>query len=303
MRDKAGEIMFRKIYIFLEMIKYQHSVYVLPFVYLAAFLAQKTFPGWERLGWITLGMLGARALAMGLNRYIDREIDAKNPRTSSRALPSGILTGKECLWFCVFSAILCFLAAYHLPPLIWLLAPIILALFIFYPYTKRFTWTCHFWLGFTMGFAPLGGWVAITSNISFSAVPLMLAVASLIAGSDILYTFQDIEIDRSQGLFSFPAVFGIKPALRLVRALHLLCIVSLGITGVLLELNSVYFIGLAIATVFAVYQDSLVSVNELSKANQVFFATNAFVSSVVLIFALSSLNLKLENLPKLSIFL
>jgi 4-hydroxybenzoate polyprenyltransferase len=297
--------MFRKIHIILEMIKYQHSVHTLPFVYLGAFLADKSFPGWGRLGWITLGMLAARSLALGLNRYIDREIDARNPRTAARALPRGLLTERECLGFCLLSAVVCLWAAYHLPPVIWLLAPVIFVLFVFYPYTKRFTWTCHFWLGLTMGFAPLGGWAAVANKISPAALLLMLAVSSLIAGSDMIYACQDIEVDRRQGLFSIPALFGVKLALRLTRILHLVCFASLVAVGVVLGLNVVYFIGIFLATIFMAYQNSLISPSDLSRINQAFLTTNAFVSLVVLVFTLFSFWFKIDiqNLPKLNGFL
>ncbi len=297
--------LLKKIQIILEMVKYQHSIHTLPFVYLGVFLANKSFPGWGKLGWITLGIIAARALALGLNRYIDREIDARNPRTASRALPSGMLSDKDCLVFCGFSLIVCLVAAYHLPPLVWLLSPIILALFIFYPHTKRFTWSCHFWLGLTMGLAPLGGWVAVTNEISPAAVLLMLAVFALITGSDIIYTFQDIKVDRSQGLFSIPAAFGAKSAIRLTRGLHLLCFISLFAVGAVLGLNSLYFIGVALATIFVAYQNSLISPTELSGVNEAFFTMNAFVSLVILIFTISSFWLKidLQSLPKLHGFL
>ncbi len=295
----------RKIHIILEMIKYQHSIHVLPFVYLGAFLANKSFPGWAKLGWITLGMVAARSLALGLNRYIDREIDARNPRTADRALPGGLLTDTECLAFCFLSAIVCLVAAYHLPPLIWLLAPVIAVLFIFYPYTKRFTWSCHFWLGLTMGLAPLGGWVAVANDISPAALLLMLAVFSLIAGSDIIYTINDIEVDRSQGLFSIPAIFGLKPALRLHRWLHLLSLMALIAVGIVLQLDILYYIGIALATLFMVYQDSLISPANISKINEAFFTTNAFVSLVIFLFTLSSFWLKLDgqHLVKLNEFI
>jgi 4-hydroxybenzoate polyprenyltransferase len=295
----------RKVHIILEMIKYQHAIHTLPFVYLGAFLAQKSFPGWERLGWITLGMLAARSLALGLNRYIDREIDARNPRTADRALPSGLLSDKECLAFCGLALIVCLVAAYHLPPLVWLLSPIIFTLFIFYPYTKRFTWSCHFWLGLTMGLAPLGGWVAVTNQISPAAVLLMLAVLTLIAGSDIIYTINDIEVDRNQGLYSIPAIFGLRAALRLTRVLHMFCFVFLVAVGVVLNLNIIYYIGIALATTFMAYQNSLISPTELGRIDEAFFTTNAFVSLVILIFTLSSFwfNIDIRNLPKLNEFI
>lgn len=297
--------LLKKIHIISEMIKYQHSIHTLPFVYLGAALANKSFPGWGKLGWITLGMLGARSLALGLNRYIDRKIDARNPRTAERALVSGLLTERECLAFCAVCGVVCLWAAYHLPPLIWLMSPIIFALFVFYPYTKRFTWSCHFWLGLTMGLAPLGGWVAVTNEITPAALLIMLAVFSLIAGSDIIYTINDIEVDRSQGLFSIPAIFGLKTALTLTRILHLLCFISLVAVGIVLELNAVYYIGIALVTLFMAYQNSLISTTDLSKINEAFFTTNAFVSLVILIFTLSSFWLKIDiqNLPKINEFL
>ncbi len=295
----------RKIHIFLEMIKYQHSIHTLPFVYLGAFLAMKSFPGWDKLGWITLGMLGARSLALGLNRYIDREIDAKNPRTAERAIPGGILGEKECLVFCGISLLVCLVAAYNLPPLIWLLLPLILALFIFYPFTKRFTWTCHLWLGFAMGLAPFGGWVAVTNEVSLTAALLLLAVFSLIVGSDIIYTIQDIDVDRRQGLFSIPAKFGLGTAIRLTRWFHFLSFASLVAVGIVSDLNIMYFMGIAVASIFMAYQNSLISPDDISRVNETFFATNAFVSLVILVFTVTGFWLKIDvkNLGKLSSFL
>ncbi len=283
--------MLRKIRIILEMIKYQHSIHVLPFVYLGAFLAHKSFPGWEKLGWITLGMVSARALALALNRYIDRNIDQMNPRTSMRALPSGILGEKECLIFCGITAGLCILSAYHLPPRIWLMLPLVFALFIFYPFTKRFTWTCHLWLGLTMGLAPLGGWLAVSGEITPAAIYLMLAVFFLISGSDIIYTMQDVEVDWSQGLFSIPARLGITKAIKLARWGHFLCFVFLLLAGNYLNLNNMYYAGIIFAAVFTVYQNRLVPSARLAEANEVFLATNAFVSLVVLLFTLASLGI------------
>lgn len=278
----------KKTKIFLEMIKYQHSIHVLPFVYLGAFLANKSFPGWAKLGWITLGMVCARSLALSLNRYIDREIDARNPRTADRTLPSGLLNEKECLVFCGISTMVGLWVTYHLPSLVWFLVPVILGLFVFYPYTKRFTWTCHFWLGLTMGLAPLGGWVAVTNTISPAAVLLLLAVFFLIVGSDIIYTCQDIEVDRSQGLFSIPAILGVDSAITLTRISHALCFVALFAVGIVLELNFLYFTGVILASFFVVYQNSLILPTTLSKANKAFLSMNVFVSLTILIFTISS---------------
>ncbi len=243
-------------------------------------------------------MIAARSLALGLNRYIDREIDAKNPRTKNRALPKGLLTDTECLIFCTVSLLFCFLAAYNLPSVIWLLLPVILGLFVFYPFTKRFTWSCHFWLGLTMGLAPVGGWAAVSNDIPAGAILLGLAVFFLIAGSDLIYTIQDLEIDRVQGLYSITARFGVEFACKLSRLLHVgsfICLIAVGGT---LDLGILYYIGIALASIFMGYQDSLIVPDDLSKISEAFFATNAFVSVVVLIFTIGSiwLNIDLHNL-------
>lgn len=305
MRDKAK----KKIGALLEMIKYQHSLHTLPFVYLGVCLANKTIPGWGRLGWITLGMISARSLAMGLNRYIDRKIDARNPRTAGRPLPKGLISENECLLCCAVSALLCLVSAWHLPLLVWVLAPVVLFLFILYPHTKRFTWTCHFWLGLTMAFAPLGGWVAVSNTVSPAVLLLMMAVFSLIAGSDLVYSCQDIEVDRREGLYSIPSKFGAAKALRITKVLHSLSFASFAALGFALDLHPAYFIGVGLAAVLAFRQSLTLKpeslspvgqfINEAAResssqpaslvANQAFLAMNGFVSVVVLLFALPSL--------------
>lgn len=273
------------------MIKYQHSLHTLPYVYMGAFLAEKTIPPLSKLGWITLGMISARALAMGLNRYIDREIDCLNPRTSERALPKKQLSPKECLIFCAVALVLCLLAASQLTPLIWLFSPLFLTLFIFYPFTKRFTWSCHLWLGVALGLAPFGGWIAITNEISWPPVLMALAVFSLIAGSDIVYTCQDIEVDRSQGLNSIPAVFGVERAIFLTKAFHAAAAAALVGAGMLLELNYIFYFGLVIAASFVVLQDNRLSASDMTKASNIFLANNVFVSLVILLFSILSIKI------------
>ncbi|MBI5789042.1 MAG: UbiA family prenyltransferase [Candidatus Schekmanbacteria bacterium] len=291
---------FRKIYIFLEMIKYQHSLHVLPFVYLGAVLAKKSFPGWNKLGWITLGMVCARATAMALNRYIDREIDARNPRTAIRAIPSGMMTANECLICCGITTILGIWAALHLPSVIWLLTPFILGLFIFYPFTKRFTWTCHLWLGFSLGLAPLGGWLAVTGEISMAAVFLLLAVFCLIVGSDIIYTMQDYDVDRSQGLFSIPARFGLDQAVRLAKWGHNLCFIFLVLAGISLNLNNLFYAGVLLAAFFTFRHNRKITA---IAANQAFALINAFVSLVILAFTLASLWINTNSLSNVKLLI
>lgn len=279
----------QKVRSYIEMIMFQESVFTLPFVYMAAFLARKANPGWATLGWITVGMLSARALAMTLNRYIDREIDARNPRTAGRALPAGALTQWQCLLFSGVSIFFCLVSAYNLTFLVWCIAPVALGLFVFYPYTKRFTWTCHFWLGLTMSFAPLGGWVAVTNELSLDVLPLMAALACMISGSDIIYTFQDVDVDRRQGLYSVPAVFGQRRAMVIVKVLHTVCFASLFIEGVLLGLNNVYYAGVILAAGFTAYQTHTISSSQSFKPKLIFSSINAFISTAVFAFTISSL--------------
>ncbi|MGG1313467.1 UbiA-like polyprenyltransferase [Cohnella laeviribosi] len=280
--------MIRKIRIFLEMIKIEHTLFVLPFAYVGTILGAVTenhaLPTWAQCGWILLAMVGARSAAMGLNRVIDRAIDARNPRTAQRAIPAGLLKSAEVLVFIIVSFLLLFWAASELNSLAVKLMPIAVFMTVFYSYTKRFTWGCHLVLGLTLGLAPLGGWIAVTGTASLPAFILYLAVACWTAGFDIIYACQDIEFDRKEGLYSIPARFGIKGALRIARWLHLLTFVGFALLIALTDLSWWYLIGIVVAGALLVYEHRIVSPDDLSKLNAAFFTMNSVLSAVMFVF-------------------
>jgi 4-hydroxybenzoate polyprenyltransferase len=277
---------FSKIGTFLRDIKFEHSIFALPFAYMTAILVPG-LPTWWQIVWITVAMVGARTLAMSLNRLIDRNIDARNPRTRERALPTGLISVREVLVYGLFSFIVFMIAVFQLAPLCRYLWPLVIIPFVVYPYTKRFTWVSHFVLGFNYSLVPLGAWVAITNRIDVAPAVLGLAAALWPTGFDIIYSCQDVEVDRAQGLFSIPANFGIRTGLSLTRLLHLLTVLLLVLTGVLLELGLLYYGGVMVAAAFLYYENSLVKPYDLSRLNLAFFTMNGLFSMVLFLFTLA----------------
>jgi len=280
--------MIRKIRTFLEMIKFEHTIFALPFAYMGAILGgvvvDKRLPEWSECGWILMAMVGARTAAMGLNRVIDKAIDARNPRTANRAIPAGLIKSTEAILFIVVSFALLFWAASQLNSLSVKLLPIAVIMTVIYSYTKRFTWACHLILGLTIGLAPLGGWVAVTGEVTWTSIILYLTVAIWTAGFDIIYACQDIEFDRKEGLHSIPARFGIAGALIIARVLHALTTVGFASLFVLTDLGWPYFVGMVIAAALLLYEHRLVKPNDLSKLNAAFFTMNGVLSAVVFAF-------------------
>ncbi|MDP4161419.1 MAG: UbiA-like polyprenyltransferase, partial [Bacillota bacterium] len=210
-----------KLRVFFEMIKIEHTLFALPFAYLGAFLAAEGLPPASKLLWITLAMIGARTAAMSLNRVIDRHIDARNPRTAQRALPAGQLRVKEVYLYTVLSFLLLGYSAYKLNLLALMLMPIAVFFLVLYPYTKRFTWTCHLVLGISLGLAPAGAWIGVNGHWALTPVLLGLGVMSWVAGFDVVYACQDVEFDRKEGLHSIPAIFGVQRGLEISAFLHI----------------------------------------------------------------------------------
>lgn len=285
--------MIRKIRIFLEMIKFEHTLFALPFAYLGALLGSMAIhdrlPNWSEIGWITLAMVGSRSAAMGLNRVIDKTIDKKNPRTAMRAIPAGLLKSKEVLVFIVISFIMLFFATSNLSPLSMNLLPIAVFLLVFYSYTKRFTWFCHVFLGLTIALAPLGGWIAISGSFSFAALILYISVAFWTAGFDIIYACQDIDFDRKEGLYSIPSRFGISRSLIIARLFHLITAVGLLMLYWLSDLSWLYLVGLFVSYVIMVYEHTILKPNDLSRLNTAFFTLNGVLSCVMFTFTLIDL--------------
>ena len=275
---------FNKIGTYLEMIKFQHSIFALPFAYLGAFLAEIRVPDFLTLLWITLAMVGARSFAMAMNRLIDREIDRRNPRTAERALPKGLLPIPSVIVFSLISLTVFLIAVYNLAPVCRYLWPFVVIPFVIYPYTKRFTWLSHFILGLCLGLAPVGAWIAVTNSVSIEPFLLGAAVLCWVAGFDIFYAIQDMNFDQKYRLYSIPANFGIRTSLVLTKLLHFTAISFLVWTGIRLDLGIFYFIGVFIAGVLLAYENSIIKPNDLSKLNMAFFTMNGVISVLMFCF-------------------
>ena len=277
---------FKKLKIFFDMIRVEHTLFALPFAYIGAMLVEKKIPSGHDLFWITLAMVGARTAAMSLNRIIDLHIDAKNPRTANRALPRGLLTVAEVWVYVILSLALLLVSAYNLSPLAFKLSPLAVALLVFYPYTKRFTWTCHLILGLALGAAPVGAWVAIANRFDLAPLVLAAGVTFWVAGFDIIYGCDDYHFDRAEGIHSIPARFGIKNALKLSAAFHLLAFVFFASVGLLLDLGIFYYAGMVLVAALLFYQHRLVRPGDLSRSGVAFFNLNAGLSAVTFAFTL-----------------
>jgi len=267
---------------FVSLVKFEHTVFALPFAFVGAILAAGGVPSAQTLGWVTLAMVGARSLAMALNRLIDAEIDARNPRTAAREIPSGLLSRAQVIGFCVLSLAVFLIAAWQLDPIVRWLWPIPVLAFVIYPYTKRFTWLCHLVLGLSTGLAPLGAWLAVSGDADPAPFMLWAAVALWIGGFDVIYATTDVDFDRREGLKSLPARFGIAPALMVTRVAHLLAVCLLIAVGVTLGLGPLYYLGLAVVAALLGYENSIVHPDDLSRVNVAFFTLNGVISVVFL---------------------
>ncbi|TDF99825.1 UbiA-like polyprenyltransferase [Paenibacillus piri] len=285
--------MLKKAKIFLEMIKFEHTLFALPFAFMGAILGSVVvnghLPGWGQIGWIIMAMFGARSAAMGLNRVIDRVFDARNPRTAGRAIPAGLISSKEAIIFIVISFTLLFWSTANLSGLSMKLLPIAVFFLVFYSYTKRFTWACHIILGFTVALAPLGGWVAVTDGVTLTAFIFYVSIAFWVAGFDIVYACQDYEIDKKEGLHSIPSRFGIANALRIARWFHAITAIGLLTLFYLTDLSWVYLIGLIAANGLLFYEHKIVNPQNLSRLNTAFFTLNSVLSIAVFVFTLVDL--------------
>jgi 4-hydroxybenzoate polyprenyltransferase len=269
---------------FARLVKIEHTVFALPFAYVGAFLAVNGTPSGHDLLWITLAMVGARSLAMALNRLIDRGIDARNPRTAGREIPSGQLSIAQVVVFCVASLALFLAAAWQLDPIVRWLWPIPVVGFVVYPYLKRFTWLCHFWLGAVDGLAPVGAWVAITGRLPWQSWLLGAAVAFWIAGFDFFYALFDEEIDRREGLHSIVTRFGVRGAFLGARLSHGAAVVCLVAVGLGLSVGVLYWLGVAAVALLLAYEHSLVRPGDLQRLDTAFFTMNGVISVVFAVF-------------------
>src|SRR5262245_44030263 len=245
-------------------------------------LAAGGWPGWRTVLWVTAAMVGARTCAMATNRVVDRAIDAANPRTAARHLPRGLLRVGELQALALAGAALMFIAAWHLNPLCLALAPLALVFLVGYNYTKRFTWTSHWILGFTDGIAAAGGWIAVRGAFEPPAFVLWFALTVWIAGFDLIYACQDVDFDRAHRLYSVPARFGIKAALHAARVCHLATVLAFAALGWMTGLGLAYWAGVVAVAGLFVYEHSLVSPQDLSRLDLAFFNVNGYIAVILL---------------------
>ena len=270
--------MFSRLRTTLEMIKFEHSIFALPFAMTGAMLAVRGWPSLRQVLWLIVAMVGARSAAMAFNRVADLRFDAANPRTSQRALPAGHLSLRFVSGFTVASAALLGLAAYELSPLAFKLSPVALAVLLLYSFTKRFTLLSHLILGICLGMSPIAAWIALRGNLDADVLILGAAVALWVAGFDIIYGCQDIEFDRLAGLHSVPRHYGVSAALYTSAGLHAVMLVLLVVVLRIEHLGGIAALGLfAVALLFA-YEHSLVKTSDLSRVNAAFFTVNGYIS-------------------------
>jgi 4-hydroxybenzoate polyprenyltransferase len=270
--------------LFVRLVKFEHSVFALPFAYSGAFLAAVGIPGFPTMFWITLAMVGARSLAMALNRLFDARIDALNPRTAGRELPAGRLGSLDVWVFSGASLAVLLLAVLNLPSVTWYLWPIPVAAFVIYPFTKRWTWMCHFFLGATIGLGPVGAWVAVTGEVTWQPFLLGAAVALWIAGFDIIYACMDVEFDRERGIHSIPADFGLGVGLWATRVFHLLSVALLAGVGLVTAMGPVYYVGVLVCGALLFYENWVVRRRDLAKVGLAFMTMNGIISVVFFLF-------------------
>jgi 4-hydroxybenzoate polyprenyltransferase len=281
--------MWKRIRLTLEMIKFEHSVFALPFALTGALLAVRhsgldARAVWGKMGWIVVAMVGARSAAMAFNRLIDARIDARNPRTRMRHLPAGVLSRGFTWGFVAVSALVFVFAAGELNQLCFRLAPVALAIVFFYSFTKRFTSFSHLVLGFALGVAPAAAWIAIRGSLDPRILWLTAAVTFWTAGFDVIYACQDYEFDSVEGLFSLPRRLGIAGALRVARLLHVLMVTCLLALVYSLGLGALSLAGVAAVTGLLVYEHSLVKATDLSRVDAAFFTMNGYVSMLFFVF-------------------
>lgn len=275
------------------MIRFEHTVFALPFAYMGMVLAAGGWPTWWQFFWITVAMASARTLAMTVNRITDRDIDARNPRTAARAIPAGQLSVRAARFAAALALALLILAAWMLNPLCLALLPVAALLLIGYNYTKRFTWLSHWILGLTDGAAAMGAWIAVKPTLA-DLIPwaLWLAVALWIAGFDLIYACQDVEFDREEGLHSAPARFGLELALWWSEMSHTFSVGFLAIVGIWAELGWPFWLGLVIISGLLIYEHVIVRPNDLSRLNLAFFNVNGYISIIAFVSVLAALWLK-----------
>lgn len=282
----------RNLRVTLEMIKWEHSIFALPFALCGAMLAAGGWPTAHQVAWIIVAMVAARSAAMAFNRLADASIDAANPRTSTRALPAGQLTPAFVATFVVISSAVFIAAAAELNRLALWLSPLALAVLLLYSYTKRFTRWSHLVLGFALGIAPSAAWIAVRGSLDPRILLLTAAVTFWVAGFDVLYACQDLDFDRSSGLHSIPRYLGISRALWVARAFHLIMLLLLAALLAAFGMGKLAIAGVAVVAVLLAYEHSLVSAGDLRKLNAAFFTMNGVISVVFFVFVAGDLLLR-----------
>lgn len=312
MSDAPAPAKPNKIAVLLELVKFEHSIFALPYAYIGAIYGAATvafavpaiypapapqptpwvtlanWPTWAAILWVTVAMVGARAVAFAINRAVDKEIDARNPRTAGRAVPAGLIRAWELWLFAAVMLVAYLFAVFQLAPVTHWLWPIPLAAFLVYPYLKRFTPFAHFWLGACLGLGAVGGWAAVGASLSDPAPWVFgAAVAVWTAGFDIIYATQDFECDVRDGVHSIPADYGIARGLLITRITHAAAFLLFAAGGCLVGAGWPYYAGVALAGILLVYENAIVRADDLSRVNAAFFTVNGFVAVIVLLGAIA----------------
>ncbi len=267
-----------------SLVRIEHTVFALPFAYVGAFLAVDAWPGLADMAWLTVAMVGARTLAMSVNRLVDAELDARNPRTASRELPSGALSRGQVLGLCLAALAVFLLAVSQLDPIVRWLWPIPVAMFVVYPYLKRVTWLCHLWLGACLGLAPVGAWLAVSGTAPWEAWAIGVAVALWVAGFDLFYSLFDLDHDRAEGLHSWAVRFGPVGVFRGARVFHTGTVALLAAAGLGLDVSVLYWVGVVATAALLVYEHSIVRPDDLRRLDAAFFTLNGVISVVFFAF-------------------
>ena len=275
----------------LGLVRFSHTIFALPFALSAALLANMEIPRAATLGWILLAMVGARSLAMALNRLIDADIDAQNPRTASRELPSGRLRVGQGVGFCAVSLAVLLIAVSQLPEETWVLWPVPVAAFVLYPLAKRVTWACHLALGLTIGIAPMGAWLAVTGDLGAAPIMLGLGVAVWIAGFDGIYALLDVQVGRAHDVHSIPARFGEARALWVTRGLHVAAIALLAGAGLAAGTGALYFVGVGICALVLLVENAIVRPGDTGRIQAAFAQSNGLLAVVFLVFTVAEVTL------------
>jgi 4-hydroxybenzoate polyprenyltransferase len=281
--------MWRKIKLILDMVKFHHTIFAMPMALMAAFLAARGWPAWDKLGLIVLAMVGARNGAMAFNRIADAKYDAQNPRTYQRAIPAGKISIPQVVLFVIACSVLFFIAAYLLNPLAFALSPVALGLVFAYSYAKRYTPFSHIILGLCLGLAPIGAWIGIRGTLE--TLPLLITLATIfwVGGFDIIYACADVDFDRSAGLHSIPKCFGLRRGLLFSAVSHVFMFAVLLWIKDLARLGPLYGAGLLIVGGILIWQHMIVKPHDLSRANQAFFTMNGFISIILFLFTVGDI--------------